>query len=143
MKILAKNRRANYDYAISEKMVAGVALTGAEVKSIKAGHVSLKGAYVNILTGEAYLIGAHVIPYQNAPDFESERSRKLLLHRRQINQLMERRQAGLSAVPLAILEQKGLIKVEIGIGRGKKRFDKRESIKRREQEREAARKAKT
>ncbi len=142
MKVLAKNRRGSYDYAIEDKLIAGIALSGAEVKSIKAGHVSLKGSYVNVLSDEAYLVGAHVTPYQNAPNFDAERTRKLLLHRSQINKLMNERQAGLTVVPLALLEQKGLVKVEIGIGKGKKAYDKRETVKQRQFEREQAQKLK-
>lgn len=141
MKVLAKNRRGTFDYAISDKLIAGVALTGAEVKSIKAGHISLKGSYVNVLSGEAYLVGAHVTPYQNAKT-DPERTRKLLLHRSQINRLLTEKQAGLTAVALSVLEQKGLIKVEIGIGKGKKAFDKRETLKQRQTERESAKQLK-
>ncbi len=142
MKVLAKNRRANFDYTITEKLVAGLSLSGAEVKSIKAGHISLKGAYVNVLGSEAFLIGSHVSPYQNAVNFEPERSRKLLLHRKQIDHLLDQRNAGLTAAPLAVIEQKGLIKLEVGIGRPKKQLDKRDSLKTRQLERELAKKLK-
>lgn len=142
MKLLAKNRRAGFDYEITERLTAGVVLTGAEVKSIKAGHVSLKGSFVAIRDGEAWLTNAHVTPYQPAgqrlaPD--PARSRKLLLHRSQLGELIGNKQSGLSAVPIALLENKGLIKLEIGIGRGKKRYDKRAAIKQRESNLEARR----
>lgn len=142
MKVLAKNSRATYDYQIVEKLVAGIALSGAEVKSIKQGHVSLKGSYVALQGGEAYLIGAHVSPYQSAANFEPERTRKLLLHKKEIDKLATERQAGLTAVPMAILLSKNLVKVEVGIGKGKKEFDKRQTIKKRQSEREAARQIK-
>lgn len=142
MKLLAKNRRASFDYELTERLVAGLVLTGAEVKSIKAGHASLKGSFVAVREGEAWLTNAHVTPYQpagqrGAPD--PTRSRKLLLHRGQLDELIGSRQSGLSAVPIALLEVKGLVKLEIGIGRGKKRYDKRAALKRRESDREARR----
>ncbi len=141
-KLLAKNRRAGFDYDLSEKMIAGLVLTGAEVKSIKAGHASLKGSYITIREGEAWLVNAHVTPYQtggqrSAPD--PTRNRKLLLQRPQLNALIGSKQEGLSAVPIALLQQRGFVKLEIGIGRGKKRYDKRAALKRREADREARR----
>jgi SsrA-binding protein len=142
MKLLAKNRRANYDYAISEKMVAGLVLSGAEVKSAKLGQVSLKGSFITIKEGEAYLNNAHFTPYNyagNASRLDPTRPRKLLLHKKELAQLIGSKQSGLNAVPLSLLEDHRLVKVEIGVGRGKKRYDKRETIKRRTQEREAAR----
>lgn len=140
MKVLAKNKRANYDYTVTDKLVAGIVLSGAEVKSIKAGHISLKGSYITIKDSEAYLTGAHVTPYNQASmQGEPARSRKLLLHRKQINELLGDKTSGLVAVPLAVLQDKSLIKIEIGVGRGKKRYDKREVIKKRDQERDARR----
>jgi SsrA-binding protein len=142
MKLLAKNRRATYDYQISEHLIAGISLSGDEVKSIKSGFASLKGSFVSIVQGEAYLTGAHVTPYTHAAHkatIDPTRNRKLLLHRRQLDQLISHKQAGLSVVPTALLQDRRLIKVELGIGRGKKRYDKRETIKRRETARELAR----
>jgi SsrA-binding protein len=142
MKLLAKNRRATYDYQITNKLVAGIVLSGAEVKSIKAGHASLKGSFIVVRDGEAYLTNAHITPYNragNASALDPVRTRKLLLHKRQINELSGDKTSGLSAIPLALLEDKALIKVEIGIGRGKKRYDKREVIKKRDTERDARR----
>jgi SsrA-binding protein len=139
MKLLAKNRRASFDYALTEHLVAGISLSGDEVKSIKAGFASLKGAFISLQHGEAYLTNAHVTPYAHAfrkADLVPTRSRKLLLHRRQLDQLIAHKQSGLSVVPTALLQDRGLIKVELGIGRGKKRYDKRETIKQRDINRE-------
>jgi len=145
MKLLAKNRRATFDYDITERLVAGISLSGDEVKSIKAGAASLKGAFIAIRSGEAYLTNAHVTPYLHAAHKESLdpiRNRKLLLHRKQLEELIVHKQSGLSVVPTALLQERRLVKLEIGIGRGKKRYDKREVIKRRDTDREVARQLK-
>lgn len=142
MKLLAKNRRATFDYDIPQRLVAGLSLTGDEVKSIKAGAASLKGAFISLHQGEAYLTNAHVTPYQHAAHkdgLDPTRNRKLLLHRRQLDQLVADKQSGLSVVPTALLQDRQLIKLEIGVGRGKKRYDKRETLKRRDIAREVAR----
>lgn len=142
MKLLAKNRRATFDYDIREHLIAGISLLGAEVKSIKAGHASLKGSFVALRQGEAFLMGAHITPYSHAMgklQIDPTRNRKLLLHRRQLDSLVGQKQAGLSVVPTALLQDGRLIKLEIGIGRGKKRYDKRQDIKRRDTARELAR----
>ena len=142
MKVLAKNRRAGFDYELSERLTAGLVLSGAEVKSIKAGHVSLKGAFVTMRDGEAWLNNAHVTPYQpggqnNAPD--PTRVRKLLLHRRQLNELIGQKQSGQSLVPTALVLDGRLVKLELAIGKGKKRYDKRQTIKQRDTDRETRR----
>ncbi len=145
MKLLAKNRRASFDYELTEHLVAGLALTGPEVKSIKSGHASLKGAFISLRENEAYLTGAHVTPYLAAgfqAAAEPTRNRKLLLHRRELDALVAHKQAGLSIVPTALLLGNNLVKLEIGIGRGKKRYDKRETIKQRDTSRELARQLK-
>jgi SsrA-binding protein len=145
MKVLSKNRRATFDYELTEQLVAGLVLTGDEVKSLKAGHGSLKGSFIALREGEAYLQGAHINPYTHASDkasIDPTRHRKLLLHRRQIDQLIGHKQSGLSVVPTALLLAGSLIKIEIGIGRGKKRYDKRETIKRRDTDRDIARQLK-
>lgn len=142
MKLLAKNRRATFDYELTERIVAGLALSGPEVKSVKAGHASLKGSFIALRNGEAYLTNAHITPYQhaNAKDqLEPTRNRKLLLHRHQLDTLIGQKQSGLSVVPTALLLDRNLIKLEIGIGRGKKRYDKRHSIKERDTARDLAR----
>jgi SsrA-binding protein len=145
MKVLAKNRRAHFDYAITEHLVAGLVLSGDEVKSLKAGHGSLKGSFIALRHDEAYLNNAHITPYNHAfnkGDIDPTRARKLLLHRRQIDGLIASKQSGLSVVPTALLLSGNLIKIEIGIGRGKKRYDKRETIKARDTNRELARQLK-
>ena len=145
MKLLAKNRRATFDYDITERLVAGISLSGSEVKSIKAGFASLKGSFVSLHEGEAYLTNAHVTPYAHASakaDINPTRNRKLLLHRKQLDELIGHKQAGLSVVPTALLLDRRLVKLELGIGRGKKRYDKRETIKRRDIDREMSRQLK-
>lgn len=145
MKLLAKNKRALFDYHVMEKMVAGLVLSGSEVKSVKAGHASLKGSYVTIQNGEAFLLNAHINPYPMAGSTGHQdplRSRKLLLHKKEIDNLIGRKADGLTAIPLALLQDRGLVKVEVGIARGKKVHDKRESIKKRDLDREARRLAK-
>lgn len=145
MKVLAKNRRATFDYEITELLVAGLVLSGDEVKSLKAGHGSLKGSFIALKESEAYLAAAHITPYAKASSkasIDPTRHRKLLLHRRQIDQLIGQKQSGLSVVPTALLLAGNLIKIEIGIGRGKKHYDKRETIKRRDTDREVARQLK-
>jgi SsrA-binding protein len=142
VKVLAKNKRATYDYEITEVITAGVVLSGNEVKSAKAGHASLKGTFVTLNGGEAFLNNAHINPYQNAAAGsanEPTRARKLLLHRKQLETLAGQHAAGLRAVPISLITSRKLIKVEIGIGRPKKRYDKRAVIKQRDQEREARR----
>jgi SsrA-binding protein len=137
MKIIATNRRAKFDYEIQNKLWVGIVLTGAEVKSIKAAHISLKGSFVQILNGELVLINAHVSPYKFAkvePHNET-RTRKLLAHKKEINRLIGLKQSGLHLMPLAIGIERGLVKVEIGIGKPRKKYDKREQIKKREAER--------
>jgi len=142
MKLLTKNKRATFDYDLIERLVAGISLLGSEVKSVKAGSASLKGSFIALREGEAYLMGVHITPYSQAmgkQQIDPTRNRKLLLHRRQLNTLIGQKQAGLSVVPTALLQDGRLVKVEIGVGRGKKRYDKREAIKRRETNRELAR----
>jgi SsrA-binding protein len=142
MKLLAKNKRATYDYELTERLVAGLVLNGDEVKSTKAGHASLKGSFIMLRDGEAYLTSAHITPYAHAAhkdQLDPTRHRKLLLHRRQLDQLIGHKQSGLSVVPTALLLERSLVKLEIGIGRGKKRYDKRHAIKARDTARELAR----
>lgn len=141
MKILARNRRARFDYEIHKTLIAGVVLRGGEVKSAKSGHISLTGSYVMLRGNEAYLASARISPYQPAADSptDPERDRKLLLRKQEITKLIADKQNGLSVVPLAAGLTRGLVKIEIGIGRGRKVRDKRHLI----QEREAARDAKS
>lgn len=141
MKILVNNRKASFDYAISDEMVAGLVLSGSEVKSLKAGQASLKGAYISIRTNpkpEAFLVKAHITPYKyagNAKNADPEKDRKLLLNKSEINSLIGK-EKGTTIIPLEIfVGRKGLVKIKIGIGKGKKKYDKRSSIKKREVER--------
>lgn len=141
MKQLAQNRRGRYDYSIDDTITAGLVLTGPEVKSAKLGQISLKGSFITLKDGEAWLHGAYFTPYAPAAGLklDPERSRKLLLHKQQLEGLKSGRESGIQPVPLSLVEQKGLVKLIVGLGRGKKRYDKRETIKRREQTREAGR----
>ena len=140
---LAKNKKIYFDYEILETFDAGLVLLGQEVKSIKTKHISLKGAYVVPKNNEFFLIGATVPPYQpkNAPkDYDPERTRKLLLKKPEINYLIGKsKQKGLTLVPLRVYTTSGKIKLEFGIAKGKKKFDKREAIKKRDFKREKAR----
>ena len=143
MKILAENRKAYFNYEILEKYEAGLVLLGTEVKSIRAGRINLAGSYVVFKGEELYLIGANVPPYQpkNAPaDYDSERSRKLLLQKSEIKKLIGKtKQRGLTLIPLKVYTKNAKIKLEFGIAKGRKKFDKREIIKKRETEREIQR----
>jgi SsrA-binding protein len=146
--ILAENKKAYFDYNILEKFEAGIALLGTEVKSIRAGHMGLKASYVVIDNkGEVYLIGANISPYQpkNAPqDYRPDRSRKLLLKKKEIDYLIGKsHQKGLTFVPLRVYNKKGRIKLEFGLGKGKREFDKRETIKGRDNKREVERELKS
>jgi len=136
MPTLTTNPRARFDYTILETFEAGMVLSGQEVKSIKNNRMSLKGSYVTIKNEEAWLINALVPPYQpkNTPDdYDSGRSRKLLLHKKEISKLIGRtRQKGLTLVPLRVYTKHNRIKLEIGLGQGRRKIDKREKIKKRE-----------
>ena len=140
MKVFAENRKAYFNYEILEKFEAGMVLTGQEVKSIKSGRINLAGSYVVLKDSEVYLIGASIPPYQpqNAPaDYDPSQSRKLLLNKKEINYLIGKSaERGLTLVPLKVYTKNRRIKLEFGVGKGKKKFDKRETIKKREMERE-------
>ena len=144
-KTVAVNRRARHEYAVEETLEAGIALTGTEIKSIRAGRVNLAEAYARIEKGEAWLIGAHIAPYEqgNRNNHEPTRTRKLLLHRDQIAELVGRTQAkGFTLVPLKLYIRNGMAKLEIGIARGKKAYDKRRTIAKRDARRELERSTK-
>jgi SsrA-binding protein len=144
-KTVAVNRRARHEYAVEETLEAGIALTGTEIKSIRAGRVNLAEAYARIEKGEAWLIGAHIAPYEqgNRNNHEPTRTRKLLLHRDQIAELVGRTQAkGFTLVPLKLYIRNGMAKLEIGVGRGKKAYDKRRTIAERDARRELERSTK-
>ncbi len=140
MKILAENRKAYFNYQLLEKFDAGLVLLGTEVKSIKLGRINLAGSYVVFKDEELYLIGAKIPPYQpkNAPfDYNPERLRKLLLNKSEIKYLIGKtKQKGLTLIPLKVYTKNAKIKLEFGIAKGRKKFDKRELIKKREVERE-------
>jgi SsrA-binding protein len=142
---VALNRRARHDYAIEQTLEAGLVLTGTEIKSIRAGRANLAEAYARVERGEAWLIGAHIAPYEqgNRNNDEPTRTRKLLLHRDQIAELVGRVQSkGYTLVPLRLYLKDGLAKLEIGIARGKKTHDKRRSIAERDMRRELERQTK-
>lgn len=136
---VANNRKAYHNYIILESLEAGIALTGSEIKSIRAGRVSLSDAYVKPEGGELWLVNAHIARYDASSylSHEPKRSRKLLLHRKEINCLTgEVSQKGFTLVPLKLYFKDSLAKVEVAIARGKKLYDKRETIARRDAERE-------
>ncbi len=140
MKVLSENRKAGYDYNILEKFEAGLVLFGQEVKSIKTGHINLAGSYVVVKNLEPLLIGVKVPPYQpnNAgADYNEGRERKLLLNKKEIDYLAGKiKQKGFSLVPLKIYEKSGRVKLEFGLAKGKKKYDKKEAIKKRDIDRD-------
>lgn len=140
-KLIASNKKAFHDYFVLDKVEAGLALTGTEVKSLRDGNANLKDSYVIFKNGEAFLFGAHISPYShgNLENHDPERTRKLLLHRREIDRLTTQvTEKGLSVVPLRLYFKYGRVKAEIAVVRGKKLYDKRETEKTKEADREAA-----
>lgn len=132
MKLLANNKKAYHDYFIEEKYEAGLSLLGSEVKSIKKGKVSIKESFISDRNGEMFIYCMHVTPYEQAYEkyIDPTRTRRLLLHKKEINKLIgQKTQAGFTIVPLKIYERDGLVKLELALAKGKKQFDKRESIK--------------
>lgn len=142
-KVVTTNRKAYHDYHIEEEIEAGIALTGTEIKSIRAGRVNLRDAYARIENGELWLIGMHVSPYEHAGGYfqhDPDRPRKLLVHRSELAYLRSRVEAkGYTLVPLRLVLRKGLAKVDIGVARGKKSYDKREALAERDARREVER----
>ncbi len=143
-KTVARNKKAFHDYEILERFEAGIVLAGSEVKALRAGRVNLKDSYVRIVKGEAWLFNAHISYFETAnPHFrpDERRARKLLLHRKEIDKLIGKTaQEGLAIVPLAIyFNRKNIAKVTIALAKGKKLHDKRETLKRKEAQREAER----
>lgn len=140
---IAKNRKALHDYFIEDRIEAGVELTGTEVKSLRQNSASLRDCYVLIRKGEAWLNGVHIAPYSHGSIFnvEPERRRRLLLHKREILKLEQQSdRKGYSLIPLSMyFNEDGRVKVEVGLCRGKKSYDKRESIKARDEKREISR----
>lgn len=144
MKVITKNKKAFFDYEILDRLEAGVVLTGDEVKSIRAGHVSLSGSYATFKDGELMLLNCNVAPYEKAYTYkepDATRTRKLLLHRRELAKLaglVARR--GITIVPLKVyLSEKNLVKIELGVAKHKKAADKKQAIKERDIKRETAR----
>jgi len=148
MKVLAVNRKAKHDYKIIKKELAGIKLKGHEVKSVKTGHITLKGAYVVFYKGEPYLVGAHIPLYQHANSisrsgYDPERMRKLLMTKQQIERWKTlRKTQKLVVVPLKIVLKNGLIKVEVGLARPLRKPDKRKKSKERAEKRQAERESK-
>ena len=143
-KVAASNRRASHDYEILERIEAGIRLTGSEVKSLRGGRASLAEAYARIRDGEAWLEGMHIPPYEQGQTkgYDPIRPRKLLLHRREIERLLGKtKEQGLALIPMRVYFTHGLAKVEIGLGRGRREHEKRQSIAKREAEREMERAA--
>ncbi|REJ82610.1 MAG: SsrA-binding protein SmpB [Acidobacteria bacterium] len=137
--LLAQNRKARHDYNVLQSLEAGIALVGTEVKSARAGKVQLRDSYVEFRAGEAFLVGAHISPYEqgNRENHEPTRARKLLLHRREIENLYGRSQVkGKTVVPLSMYLSGNRIKLEIALVQGKTEYDKRESERRKELDRE-------
>lgn len=144
-KLIAENRKALFDYAIDSRIEAGVALLGTEIKSVRAGHVNLRDGYARIERGQVWLRNVHIAPWTHA-SFENHdptRARRLLLHREEIGELAGAvSQKGYTLVPLRLYIKGGVAKVELGLARGKKRYDKRQAIRERETAREMAAAAK-
>lgn len=134
--IIAKNKKANFDYFILDKFETGIELKGNEVKSIRQGNVSIKEAYVKIMKGEIFIINMHIKAYSFGNinyNLDETRTRKLLLHRREINKIsIKINEKGLTLVPLTVYTSGKYIKLEIGVAKGKKNYDKRETLKRKD-----------
>jgi len=141
-KIVTTNRKARHDYEILDTLEAGIALMGSEIKSIRAGSVNLRESYVQARDEELWLVNAHIASYEQAGIYGHEplRPRKLLLHRREIDRLLSRvQEKGLTIIPLTMYLAKGIAKVEIAVARGKKQYDKRESLRERDTQRQIER----
>lgn len=139
IKIISKNRRARHDYHIVETYEAGVVLTGTEVKSLRLGNTSLSESYITVMNGELFVIGWHIAPYEqgNRENVDSLRRRKLLMHKKEIHRLMGQvQQEGLSLIPLSVYFSRGYVKMEVALAKGKKLYDKRETKKKQDQERQ-------
>ncbi|MBE5901955.1 MAG: SsrA-binding protein SmpB [Lachnospiraceae bacterium] len=142
VKLIANNKKAFHDYFIEEKYEAGISLAGTEVKSIRMGHCSIKEAFVRIEKGEVYIYGMHVNPYEKGNIFNKDplRPKKLLMHKKEINKLIGKiAEQGYTIVPLQVYFKGSLVKVEIALAKGKKLYDKRADIAKKDQRREAQR----
>lgn len=144
-KIITTNRKAFHDYLIAEKYVAGIVLTGTEIKSIRNGAINLKDSFAKIDNGEVFLYGSHISPYEhgNRYNHEPDRIRKLLLNKKEILKIsMKIKKEGYALIPLEMFFTQGLVKVEIALGKGKKLYDKREAIAKKSQDRDMQRQMK-
>ena len=142
VKLVANNKKAYHDYFILETFEAGIALSGTEVKSIRMGKCSIKEAFVRVEKGEVFIYGMHISPYEKGNIFNKDplRVRKLLLHRSEINKLLGKtKEQGITIMPLKVYLKGSLVKVEIGLARGKKLYDKRQDIAKKDEKREAQR----
>jgi SsrA-binding protein len=142
IKILARNRKAHHDYSFQDKFEAGLVLSGSEIKSIRAGQMSIKEAYVRTDGEEAWLVNAHIAPYDPASrqNHLPRRERKLLLHKKEIVKMWDQvRQKGVTIIPLQVYLKKGRAKVEIALAKGKRQYDKRQAIKKKDADREIQR----
>lgn len=140
--LIAQNRKARYEYSILDTIEAGVVLKGTEIKSIRAGRINLKDGYAGIRNGEIWLYNVHIAPFEQGNQFNHDpvRTRKLLIKKKQIDRLVgEVKQNGVTLIPLKVYIKNGFAKVLIGLAKGKKQYDKRETIKRRDQERQMRR----
>ncbi len=141
VQVVARNKKARFNYHLGESFEAGLALVGSEVKSLRQGRVDLKDSYVRIENGEAYLVGAHIhtYPFANQFNHEPERDRKLLLHKREISRLFGKvRERGVTLVPLGLYFKRGRAKLEFAVARGKKVRDRRDDMKARDAAREVS-----
>ncbi len=141
-KLIANNKKAYFDYFIEDKYEAGIALFGTEIKSLRTGKCSIKESYIKIEKNEVYIIGMHISPYEKGNIFNRDplRTRKLLLHRHEINKLVGRLdEQGYTLVPLQVYLKGSLVKVEVGLAKGKKLYDKRQDIAKKDMKREAER----
>jgi SsrA-binding protein len=141
-KVVAKNRKASHNYFLMDRYEAGIVLQGSEIKSIRAGQMSIAEAYVSVNENSAWLVDAHIAPYHQAGAFNHEprRTRKLLLHRREIHRLWDEiRKKGVTVIPTAVYLKDGIAKVEIAIAKGKKQYDKRAALAKRDAQREIER----
>ena len=141
-KVVAQNKKANHDFFIEETLEAGIVLQGTEIKSVRNGRVNMKDSFARVSNGEVFLHNLHISPYEqgNIHNHEPTRMRKLLLHKKQIAKLIgETQQAGYSLVPIKSYLKDGYAKVLIGLGKGKKKYDKREDLKRKQMKRDVAR----
>ncbi|MCK9312826.1 MAG: SsrA-binding protein SmpB [Methanocorpusculum sp.] len=142
IKVVTENRKARHDYFIEEAFEAGIALTGTEVKSLRASKVNLKDSYAQVVNGEMFLFNMHISPYEqgNRYNVDPVRSRKLLLHKNEINKLFGKvKQQGLTLVPLKVYFKRGRVKVEIALAKGKKDYDKRNVMAEKDAKREMER----